>query len=403
MPSLTDLGPFASYLAPGEELRWHTEPGPAALAPEDRAASLRHAFFGAAVGSVLASLAGAPGIILPAVFIALAFVLTRWMRRTLQLSPTRAYAITSTRLLILDAGVLRSFAPNDVPFVKVVTMRDGSVDVFWGEDHVVGSAPSNNDAVRARASMGFVLRGRSTRRGFLALPAAEPAVSLINTWRRAQVVAAAEQAAPTLGSRSVGDMTTRDATTATPLVPTAWRSVREASTGFVMELPASWTVRAARVRKIWIFEPEPTWGPPEQVAWNRLEANPDVSHVGLRVSIAPPTVPSSLEEVLNDKWARALHLRTVEQFPDIRIGRLSGFSVVQDLKGVGIHASFGALRVGTERSEVAALSRQWWLAGPGHAVHVQVVWPTEVPEMRAVLEQAIASMRFEDGARVDGG
>jgi hypothetical protein len=178
-----------------------------------------------------------------------------------------------------------------------------------------------------------------------------------------------------------------------------WRTLTRADLGFSIRVPAAWRSRTARVklrRFLGIpFELVPRWSDTPADGWNRLGVDPGPSSAALVVTLNPDRFPADLAQVLNDPWARALALRTVDAVPDVRIGGLAGFSVVQNLAGVGPKVTLGPVTVSAGTIDARLLQRQIWLRGPGLSVHVHYVVPTEDTALREVMERVVQTIRSD--------
>ena len=178
-----------------------------------------------------------------------------------------------------------------------------------------------------------------------------------------------------------------------------WRTLTRPDLGFSIRVPGAWRCRTAHVklrRFLGIpFELEPRWSDTPADGWNRLGVDPGPSSAALVVTLNPDRFPADLAQVLNDPWARALRLRTVDAVPDVRIGGLAGFSVVQNLQGVGPKLTLGPVTVSAGTLDARLLQRQIWLRGPGLSVHVHYVVPTNDTALRETMERVVQTMRSD--------
>lgn len=394
MPSPTTA--LQPHLQPGERLLWHIQPGATPLSGSERNRSIGFALFAAAIGTTLASLADTPGSWLPAVFIAITAVVTLWRRRTDRLPVTRIYAVTNHRALILESGRMRAFAADDITYLDVQTLDDGSIDLVWGSDRGTASSSTHqNQGWTGRAN--FVSDQRHFKRGFLGLRSAEPARTHLENLRKAQ----RDAVTAAVPDRPLQDVATPASRAAE--VEAGWQTVRQPELGFAINLPTGWPCRTARIRRYRLlglipFELEPRWSSTPQPGWNRLTVDTGAASVALQVSLNPEGFPDNLDAVINDRWARILNLTLVEALPDVTIGTLRGFSALHNLEGAGPKIGLGPVTVSAGEIKQKLLQRQMWLRGEGLAVHLHYVVPAGDPGLHAAVERVVGTARIE-GAR----
>jgi len=386
-----------TYLEPGETLVWQTAPGATPLSRSETSSILLYAVFAAVIGTTLAGLADVPTAMLPLVFAAVAAVIVMLRRRSDRLSPRRIYVVTNRRVLTIDGRAVRTFRPADIPYLDVQTQDDGTVDLVWGDDR--GEASTSDQSTTGpvgRASV--VVAQRRLKRGFLGLPSAEPARSLIDDLRslRHDSVASAVPPLPAVDADDKASAVDEDAPRSTA---EGWRTVRHPDLGFAVDVPAVWKCRTARVKRYRFlgipFEPAPRWSETPSAGWNRLTVETGLETAALQVSLNPDGFPVDLAEVVNDRWARVLNLKTIESSLDVRIGGLSGFSVLQSLEGVGPKVSLGPVTVSGGAIKARLLQKQVWLRGPDLTVHVHYVFPTDGASLREAMERIAQTVRVD--------
>lgn len=177
-----------------------------------------------------------------------------------------------------------------------------------------------------------------------------------------------------------------------------WQTIRHPALGFAIDLPANWTTRTARVRRYKLlglipFEPEPSWSAVPQADWNRLRVDTGSASVALQVSLNPEGFPVSLAAVLDSRLSRVLNLKTLESTPDLQIGALRGFSVLQDLEGVGPSIGVGPVTVSAGEMKAQLLQRQCWLRAGTLAVHLLAVLPKGDPAVADALDRVMRTAR----------
>lgn len=176
-----------------------------------------------------------------------------------------------------------------------------------------------------------------------------------------------------------------------------WQTLARPDLHFTVRVPAAWRCRTARVKARRFFgipfELGPRWSDTPADGWNRLSVDTGVPAAALAVSLDPEPFPVDLAQVMNDPWARALALRTVEAVPDVRIGGLAGFSVLQDLQGVGPKLTLGPVTVSGGTIDARLLQRQIWLRGAGLSVHVHYVVPADDTGLREAMERVVQTIR----------
>lgn len=178
-----------------------------------------------------------------------------------------------------------------------------------------------------------------------------------------------------------------------------WQTLTRPDRGFAIHVPGDWHCRTARVKTYRFlgvtFEPAPRWSDTPADGWNRLSVDAGRSTAALVVTLDPDRFPVDLAQVMNDPWARVLNLRTVDAVPDVRIGRLAGFSVIQNLEGVGPKVTLGPVTVSAGTIEARLLQRQIWLRGPGLSVHVHYVVPADDTVLREAMERVVETIRSD--------
>jgi len=403
---------FAEVLEAGESVQWSEHPGPSRGGPREFKGALVP---GGIAGFIAMFIVGTQE--LPAFVPLLAFVVAgaavTWVFYSAHHLPgTASYAVTNRRVLILDGGELRTFGPDEITHLKVVPHSDGTVDLFWGDDT---PAPRQrhraSDTGGARAQ--FRINQRHFRRGFLGLLQAEPAQTLIRELRdvRQRDAAAAALGIPLAdgdaaahagaaagrAADSGGDSAAAAIASRTP--EEGWRTLREPQTGFAMEVPPLWKVQAATLKTVKILGvpvgAPPKWSETLTPGWNQLKIETGVEHAVLAVNLNPDTMPADVTSVLKDRWAKVLNLKVAGSDGDVRVGRLHGFSVTHDLTGAGPQAGAGPVKVGIGKLEAELLQTQWWLRGPTHKVHAQMVTPTDAKDLRAALVRVVQTLRFD--------
>ena len=185
----------------------------------------------------------------------------------------------------------------------------------------------------------------------------------------------------------------------TTVAADGWRTVRQTDVGFAMDLPAAWRCQTARVKLYRFFgipfEPAPRWSEAPAAGWNCLTVDTGLETVALQVKLNPEQFPAHLAEVVNDRWAKILNLRMIDASPSIQIGELSGFSVIQNLEGVGPKVSLGPVTVSGGALKARLLQKQMWLRGRGLAVHLHYVTPSDDPGLRETLDRIVHTVRVE--------
>jgi hypothetical protein len=389
------MAALAPHLLPGERLVWHLQPGPAPLTRSESRALMVFGAQAGVIGTILASLADVSTVLLPLVFVAITSAVYGYRRWTERPSPDRLYAVTDKRVLIVEGRRVRIFGPDDIRHVEIETLDDGSVDLVWGSERGFASTPTqHNTGWTARAA--FVAAQRTHKIGFIGLPSVEPARGMIDGLlrrHRQQVVDAVTEAKSYGASPRQADSTGASAVR-------GWQTVRHTVLGFAIDLPEGWTIRTATVKRIhlfWVipFEPEPRWSEAASGNWNRLVVDTGADAVALQVSLNPPGFPARFEDTVNERLSKLLNVRTIDSSLDARIGAFSGFSVVQDLEGVGPSISFGPVTISGGTSKARLLQKQAWVRSQGLSIHVQYVVPKDDSALRAALDRVVATIRIE--------
>lgn len=412
---------LAAHLQPGELLQWSEQPGPSRAGPRELKSALVPGIVAGLLAAFISSSAPLPSLVPWLVFVAVAGGVTWVFYSAHQLQGGVLYALTDRRLLIFEDGKLRAFHPAEVTYLDAEPCSDGTVDLVWGDD---SPAPRDRRLHRpssssqgSRVRMQFSIKQRRFKRGFLGLSSAEPAQSLIRELRNQQQKQVADDALGTLappGDRSAPAIGAGTGATAVPVAAgfaagvaapasnggeQGWRTLREPETGFVMEVPPRWKAQSTRLKRYKVIglpiELPPKWSDALPAGWNQLKIETGVENAVLQVDLNPPDMPTDVEGVLTDRWAKVLNLAVVESNPDVRIGALQGFSVTHDLRGVGPKVGAGPVKVGMGSMKAELLQTQHWLRGPGHAVHTLFITPTHAHELRSVIAKVLETLRFE--------
>jgi len=383
------------YLAPGERLEWSDVGGPMAVGPKQRVLEFLNAAGAATLITVLAGIDGVlPGPALPVLFLAVfavALFAVRFFIRRAGNRP-RIYGITDRRVVVLEDGALQSFGSDHLAALEVEAHKDGSHDLFWGRKVLPARAPYRDWLPEGGLRIWILSRQRHERIGFVGLTSPEPAEGLLRDWLRRRYDAAAKAAMPAPDARTVADVESVQAAGGAE-----WRTVREPSFGFAIDVPAAWLSRVGllkrtRVLGIRIESPEPEWFDEPGAGWNRLEVKAGFENAILQVDLDPPDPPADLDAVRNDPWSNIVNVKLLDARPDVRLGGLVGFAVVQSLKGAGL--GVGRLRIGGSL-KADLVQTQFWLRARGRSIHVIHVTPAEATVMRAAMEKVVATVRLE--------
>jgi hypothetical protein len=281
------------------------------------------------------------------------------------------YLITDRRVLIVGGEGADSFAPATLTKLELRPAGDGTADVVWDVERT-HRQPSRQP--------GLALRLRRIRRddriGFVGVADGTAVLDRLRHWLASRHAAAAASA-----------------------LAEEWTTVRDPGTDFRIDVPTAWAVRTGVLKETKVLgiriQRPPKWSETPGAAWNTLEAT--ISHVGavIVVLVNPVTIPDSLEAVLHSRLAAAMGVRFVASDPAVRLGTLTGFSVLQDLQGtLGSQVQLGPVSVSTGGFKDGLFQSQTWLSGPAGTVHVLSVTPADGNGLREVMGRVVSTIRF---------
>ena len=363
LPTVTPGPALAAVLEPGERVHW--QGGPVHGGSSDVigwSVSLALILAGAAAGAGL--LAAGPGAALAATAAGILFGFLKWRDR-----PARwTYALTDRRLLSLRAGVIQEQTGSDtLEGLRLSPNAGGTADVLW------------RDASNTR------MKSRHRRRtGFLRQREGEALVELIRTWRsafaaRSETAASAFTASASASGAASGTIRIVNRDLGFQLdAPSGWKaSVRRRTDGPLTVLGVTLLPRLIREG-----ESAPWTGQPD--GWNALTLR-GAQAIGFDLFARPAPLALTLQQVLDDPWAKALGVETVETDPVNQIGPWRGFAVTRTLTQGGNLTGFGVV-------PVPVVTRQVWLGSDTLSFEIQGFAPANAPEIEAAMRKTVASL-----------
>jgi len=382
--------PLLPLLDTGETVLWQGGPAKPRVHASTLVPPLLFGVVFALLATWLAADSGFDGPVPPLVFVAALTVSTVPALIRIRRSGRQVYAITDRRLVVVDGAAHRSFGPGEIVRLDVEPNPDGTVDLFWGEEE----QPRRSRPHRTGLTLRLRPKSRTDRIGFLGLASAEPVASQLRAWLGGHHD---RVAAAVAGPRGSVDAVAAGAGSAAAAAD-GWHTLREPDSGFAIDLPSNWTHRMGHFKSHRLLgvriERMPVWFDSPRAGWNRLEADPGLPSAMLKIDLNSDGMPADLDAVLNSRASRLLNVSVEESHADLRIGGLSGFAVVQGLKGVGPAVSVGPVRVGMGSIQADLIATQIWLRSEGLAVHVHFVVPRDARSLRDVIARAVATMRI---------
>lgn len=305
-----------------------------------------------------------------------------------------AYAITDRRLLSAKGDTLhRAVGPEDIRGFG--TWRDAA---YW--KHV---DPKITEPGRSEREKRYP--------GFHGLADADDMLRTFQDWRERFSSKANEEAAAFVAARQ-GDATEaeegaadlpQEPVAAAPrheagdALPAGIRRIRQVATGLVVDVPAAWeaTVSLDRDGPLRLFgitllprfiRPGEERPYADGTDWTFLKVR-GAPECGMDLRIVPRPLTRTLDEVLEDPWAKTFGLEVLKTTPLLEAGGLRGFSLVRKGKE-------GAKLSGFDPARGPVAMRQAWLGAHGFHVEILGLARLDQPDVQRAVDAMIGSVRL---------
>lgn len=181
-------------------------------------------------------------------------------------------------------------------------------------------------------------------------------------------------------------------------VPAGFMRVRHPRTGLAVDVPEDWATSVSldwrgplRIFGVTLINRLERPGDKRPVGdggdWNMLIAR-GKDDCSFQLSIIDEPLDKTLDDAMDDPWSKRLGLEVLKTTPDLKIGGLTGFSLVRRKR-----AGESGTTPGKETSAPVA-TRQLWLSRDGLHLEVTGTARLDDPQMQSALDAMFSSIRL---------